>query len=316
MDVGLPVWIFFNTFILAMLALDLFVFHRKAHEVRAAEALRWTLMWILLALAFCGLLYVEEGKDVALTFLAGYLIEKSLSVDNVFLFLTIFTAYEVRPRFQHRILFLGVLGALLMRGIFILVGIKLIEAFHPVIYVFGAFLVWAGLRLMTRGRGAVDIGKSRALALLRKVTPITESDGDGRFFVRIRGIRVGTRLLAALVLIEATDFVFALDSIPAVLAITSSSFIVYTSNVFALLGLRSLYFAVSAIAGRFRFLDYGISAVLILAGVKMLVQDVFETPPWLALSAIFIILGGAILTSIFMPERAEDSRSTGSKRAA
>jgi tellurite resistance protein TerC len=295
-------WIVFNVFVLIMLALDLGVFHRKAHEIKVKEALAWTAFWIALALTFNLIIYLWRGSEVALAFLTSYVIEKSLSVDNIFVFLVIFSYFGVAAIVQHRVLFWGILGALIMRGIFIAAGITLIHRFHWVIFIFGAFLIVTGLRLAFQTEDNIEPEKNPVLKLCRRFLPVTENYQGNRFFVRNAGQLMATPLLLVLVVVETTDVVFALDSIPAILAITTDPFIVYTSNVFAILGLRALYFALAGIMRVFRYLHYGLSIILIFVGVKMLLSDIYEIPIGIALGAVLGILTVSVVASIiFQP---------------
>jgi tellurite resistance protein TerC len=280
-------WIGFNLFVLALLALDLFVFHREAHEVRLAEAAAWSVLWVLVALAFNGGLAYFLGRAPALEFLTGYLIEKALSVDNIFVFALLFSYFGVPPRYQHRVLFWGILGALAMRGAMIAAGVYLIQQFHGIIYVFGAFLVFTGVRMATQDEHAVAPEANPVVRLVRRLMPVTNVYHGQHFFVREatgRGQRrVATPLFVVLVLVETTDLIFAVDSIPAIFAVTQDPFIVYTSNVFAILGLRALYFLLAGIIHRFHYLKLGLSVVLVFVGAKMLLTDVYKVPIGLAL---------------------------------
>lgn len=297
-------WIGFNVFILAMLALDLGVFHRQDREVKAKEAAVWTVVWILVALAFGGLLFWWQGSDVALQYLTGYVIEKSLSADNIFVFVLIFTYFQVPLRYQHRVLFWGILGALVMRGSLIAVGAALIEKFHWIMYLFGAFLLLTGIRLLIKNDDEnVDPGKSPILKLLRRVMPVTETYHGHRFFVRRNGYLMATPLFVVLALVETSDLMFALDSVPAIFAVTQDPFIVYTSNVFAILGLRSLYFLLADVMGKLRFLKVGLSIILTFVGAKMLAMSVVQIPPLVSLIVILIVLGGTIAASLLFPAR-------------
>jgi tellurite resistance protein TerC len=298
-------WIGFNAFVLAMLALDLGVFHRKAHEVSVREALIWTGVWVALAMLFNVGLYYIQGKESALAFLTGYLIEKSLSVDNVFVFYLIFTALAVPKAYQHRVLFWGILGALVMRAILIAVGITLMKSFHWVIYVFGAFLIVTGIRMALCKDKEIDLEKNRVLRLFCRLVPSTpEYEGD-RFFVRRGGKLLATPLLAVLVMVETSDLVFAVDSIPAILAITTDSFIVYTSNVFAILGLRALFFALAGVVGMFQYLHYGFSVILVFVGVKMTMVDFCKIPITVSLGVITTVLTVSVIASIIAANRHE-----------
>jgi tellurite resistance protein TerC len=293
------VWIGFNLFVLAMLALDLGVFHRQAHAVTMREALVWSAVWVALALLFNVGVYFWRGSEPALDFLTGYLIEKSLSVDNIFVFLLIFSAFRVPPQYQHTVLFWGIVGALLMRALFIAIGVTLIQTFHWVVYVFGAFLLLTGVKMaLQREEHEIDLERHLVLRLLRRFLPITERYEGGKFFVKRAGRIFATPLFVVLLVVETTDVIFAVDSIPAILAITVDPFIVYTSNVFAILGLRALYFALAGLAHRFRFLHYGLAAILAFVGIKMLLVDVYKIPIGIALSVVAGILLLSVLASL------------------
>ena len=292
-------WVLFNLFVLAMLALDLGVFHKKAHAIRFKEALTWTGIWISLALLFNLGIYIFVGKQAALEFLAGYLIEKSLSVDNIFVFLLIFTHFRIPAIHQHRILFWGILGALLMRAAFIFAGIALIEKFHAIIYLFGAFLVLTGLKMAFKHDAELRPDRNVFLKQVKKWIPVGTDRESGRFFSIERGRKMATPLFLALLFIEVSDLIFAVDSIPAVLAITSAPFIVYTSNVFAILGLRSLYFAVARFAELFEYLHYGLGALVVFVGLKMVLGDVYKMPTGVALGVIGAILAASTSSSGF-----------------
>ncbi len=295
-------WIFFNLFVLAMLALDLGVFHRPAHLIKFREAVGWSTTWIVLAIAFAMLVYFWRGRDAATEFTTGYIIELSLSVDNLFIFLLIFRYFRVPGDYQHKVLFWGILGALVMRGVFIVAGIGLIRRFHWITYVFGIFLVYSGIRLFGQKDAALEPEKNAVLRLLRKWMPVTEHYEGDKFFVR-RGGWYATPLLIVLVVIETTDLLFATDSIPAVLAITLKAFIVYTSNVFAILGLRSMYFVLAGMMEVFHYLHYGLSAVLIFIGAKMLAADYYQIPTVVALGVVAGALAISMLASILHPQR-------------
>jgi tellurite resistance protein TerC len=297
-------WILFNVFAVGMLALDLLVFNRGGRIVRSRDALAWSAMWIGLAAAFAGLVFFWQGRQVALEFVTGYVLELSLSVDNLFLFLVIFRYFSVPEEHQRSVLFWGILGALLMRGFFILTGVGLIHRFHWILYLFGAFLIYSGIRLGFAGEHQIDPAKNPAVKLLRRWMPVTDEYQGGRFFVRGWKANSGlyaTPLLIVLAVIETTDLLFAIDSIPAVLAVTLNAFIVYTSNVFAILGLRSMYFAVSGLMKAFRFLHYGLALVLILVGMKMVTADHFPVPTLVTLGVIGVVLGVSILASVTYP---------------
>jgi tellurite resistance protein TerC len=299
-------WIFFNLFVLAMLALDLGVFHRKSHEVSVREALTWTCVWITLAMLFNLFVYYYFDRSKALEFFTGYLIEKSLSVDNIFVIILIFSYFKVPSAYQHTVLFWGILGALVMRVIFILTGVELIHRFHWLIYIFGAFLVYTGIRMLTSGDLKIDPEKNPLVKLARKVMPITPSFEGDRFFVKQEGKTWATPLFLVVILIETTDLIFAVDSIPAILAISDDSFIVYTSNVFAILGLRSLYFALAGIEKYFKYLKFGLSAILVFVGLKMCIADIFKIPIEVSLIVIGFTLMIAMVSSRLFPGKQAD----------
>jgi len=290
-------WVTFFTFITAMLALDLGVFQRETHVVGMKEALIWCGVWVTLAFSFGALLWQWRGAESAQQFLAGYLIELCLSVDNVFVFILVFAYFKVEPRYQHRVLFWGIIGAVLMRAVFIIVGVEVIERFHWVLYIFGEFLVYTGVKMGLPSKEAeVDPEHNFAVKLFRRFYPVAPHNDRGRFFTVHNGRRMATPLFIVLIVIETTDLVFALDSLPAVLAITKDSFIALTSNIFAILGLRSLYFALSGIMGLFRFLKVGLSVILVFIGVKMLIEH------WLKISTgtSLAVIGGVLTASILM----------------
>jgi len=310
MSYPLWVWIAFNGFVLAMLALDLGVFHRTSHEVKLREALAWSAVWVALALAFNALIWSRYGQQRALEFLTGYLIEKSLSVDNIFVFVLIFTYFQVPAKYQHKVLFWGILGALLMRAAFIAAGVTLIQRFHWIIYVFGGFLVVTGIRMAVQQDKEIHPERNPVLRLAKRLMPVTTSyDGD-RFFTMQGGRRAATPLFVALLLVETTDLIFAVDSIPAILAITQDPFIVYTSNVFAILGLRSLYFALAGVVRMFHYLSIGLAGVLVFVGGKMLLVDVVKVPTALSLGVIAAILGVSVVASVLRP-RSPTGRAAG-----
>lgn len=300
-------WIVFNVFVLAMLALDLGVFHRKSHEVSVKEALIWTAVWMTLAMCFNLFVYYFFDKEKALEFFTGYLIEKSLSVDNIFVIILIFSYFKVPSAYQHKVLFWGILGALVMRVIFILTGVELIHRFHWLIYIFGGFLVITGIRMLTSGDIKIDPEKNPLIKLARRIMPITPSFEGDRFFVKRDGKNWATPLFLVVLLIETTDLIFAVDSIPAILAISDDSFIVYTSNVFAILGLRSLYFALAGIEKYFRYLKYGLSAILVFVGIKMCMADVFKIPTEISIIVIIFTLIIAMVSSSVIPEKQKAS---------
>jgi tellurite resistance protein TerC len=301
-SVGTPVlWVGFTVFVLAMLALDLGVFHRNAHQLRVREALAWTAVWISLALLFNLGVYFWFGSERALEFLTGYVIEKALSVDNIFVFLVIFSAFSVPPKFQHRALFWGVLGALVTRAIFIVLGAALLHRFHWVAYLFGAFLVFTGVKLLMQRGGETDPGRNPVYRLFRRLIPSMDDYGAERFTVVDAGMRYATPLLPVIVAIEATDIVFAVDSIPAIFAVTTDPFIVYTSNIFAMLGLRALYFALAGMMEKFHYLKVGLSLVLAGVGAKMLLAGVYKVPIPVSLAVIAALLAGSVAASLFWP---------------
>jgi len=294
-------WVGFNLFVLLMLALDLGVFHRTAHVVKTKEALLWSVVWIALALLFNLGIYLWQGPKVALEFLTGYLIEKSLSVDNLFVFIMIFTYFGVPALYQHKVLFWGILGALVMRAIFIASGVALIEHFHWIIYVFGAFLILTGVKMAWQKDKEIHPEKNPVLRLFRRLMPVSDRYHGGAFFVKQGGRQFATPLFVVLLLVETTDLIFAVDSIPAILAITLDPFIVYTSNVFAILGLRSLYFALAGIMPLFHYLNYGLAAILAFVGAKMMLVDFYKIPIGISLSVVAAILLMAIIASRIWP---------------
>jgi len=303
-------WIGFNAFVLAMLAVDLLVFHKEAHEVRAREAAAWSLVWIVLALAFGAGVYRFMGRDAGLEYFTGYLIEKALSVDNIFVFVLIFSSFRVPARYQHRVLFWGILGALLMRGAMIGAGAYLIQQFHWIIYIFGAFLVFTGIRTSLHVEHDFDAESSRPIRLIRRLMPVTNAYHGQRFFVREQGHRrsrlMATPLFVVLALVETTDLIFAVDSIPAIFAVTQKPFIVYSSNVFAILGLRALYFLLAGVIHRFHYLKAGLSTVLVFVGLKMLAIDFYQVPVGISLGIIAVVLGVSIAASWFRPRSAQE----------
>jgi tellurite resistance protein TerC len=299
-------WILFNLFALGMLVLDLLVFHRSGRIVRSREALAWSAMWIAVAAVFAGSVFFWQGRQVALEFVTGYVLELSLSVDNLFLFLLIFRYFSVPEQQQHRVLFWGVLGALLMRGCFILAGVGLIHRFHWILYVLGALLIYSGIRLGFAGEHHIDPATNPAVKVLRRWMPVTDDYQGGRFFVRGWKGDPGlyaTPLLVVLAVIETTDLLFAVDSIPAVLVVTLNAFIVYTSNAFAILGLRSMYFALSGLMKAFRFLHTGLALVLILVGLKMITAERFPISTTVTLVVVAGVLGLSVIASVMNPEK-------------
>jgi tellurite resistance protein TerC len=300
-------WISFTILILALLALDLGVFNRKAHIIRLKEALLWTSFWVSLGLLFGVGIYYFYGHHKAMEYFAGYLIEYSLSVDNLFVFLLIFRYFRVPHKLEHKALFWGILMALITRAIFIFAGVVLINKFHWIIYIFGAFLIFTAVRMALGKEYEVHPGKNIMIRLLRSLMPVTRNYEEGRFFIIKRGIRFATPLLAVILALETTDIIFAVDSIPAVLAITNDPFIIYTSNVFAILGLRSLFFAISGIMRIFHYLHYGLVAVLSFVGVKMLISDFYKIPINISLGIIASVLAVSIIASLVWPKSPEET---------
>lgn len=308
-------WILFNVFALGMLVLDLRVFHRPGRAAGFRGALALSGMYVALAAAFAAILYFWQGQQSALEFVTGYVLELSLSVDNLFLFLVIFNFFAVPDEQQHRVLFWGVVGALLLRGIFIGAGVGLIQRFHWLLFLFGALLVYSGIRVCVMGAHQIDPAANPIVRAFRRWMPVTEDYHGGRFFLRNpaeNGRLYATPLLIVLLVIETTDLLFAVDSIPAILAITLNAFIVYTSNVFAILGLRSLYFAVSGLIKIFRFLHYGLGVVLALVGLKMVASDYFKVPIKVTLSVVAATILISVALSIAFPGPGKDEKQTAS----
>jgi tellurite resistance protein TerC len=297
-------WILFNVFVLGMLALDLGFLQRPGHTVKFREALTWSLIWIALAGAFAVLVYSRYGHATAVEFVTGYVIELSLSIDNLFIFLLIFRYFGVAPEHQHKVLFWGIVGALVMRGIFIIVGIGLIQRFHWITYIFGVLLVYSGIKLFGHHGVGIEPENNPVLRLFRRWVPMTENYEGDRFVVR-RTRLYATPLLAVLVLVETTDVLFATDSIPAVLAITLKPFVVYTSNVFAVLGLRSMYFLLAGMMEVFHYLHYGLAAILVFVGAKMLVSNYYPIPTWIALGIVAGVLLISAVASLLHPKSQE-----------
>lgn len=298
METPMIFWILFNVFVLMMLAIDLGIFNRKSHVISFREAMSWTVVWIILALVFNGILYYWRGPVQAMEFFTGYLVEKALSIDNIFVFIMIFSYFQVPPAYQHKVLFWGILGALVMRAIFIFAGVALIEQFHFTIYIFGALLIYTGYKMFGHKNVKLDPDNNPLIRLVKRWMPVTSDLHGDKFFVKLDGKRFATPLFLVLILVETTDLIFAVDSIPAILAITQDQFIVYTSNVFAILGLRSLYFALAGIAGRFWLLSYGLAVVLVFVGMKMLLIDLYKIPIQWSLAFIFIVVALSILLSL------------------
>jgi tellurite resistance protein TerC len=299
-------WVGFNAFVLAMLLLDLLVFNRKAHVVKMREALGWSVFWITLSLVFNYLVYRTMGRQAGLEFLTGYLIEKSLSVDNLFVFLLIFSYFRVPAQYQHKILFWGILGALVLRAVFILVGAALLAKFSFLLYVLGAFLIYTGIKMaLSAGEPEINPDSNPVVKFLSRHLPITSQLHEGKFFVRKDGLLFATPLLVVLVMVETTDVVFAVDSIPAILAVSRDTFIVYTSNVFALLGLRALYFALEGLMRLFHYLHYGLSLILVFIGGKLLLSEVVHLSMGISLGVVGTILALSIAASLLFPKQTE-----------
>lgn len=317
MEQSIWLWVGFNVFVLAMLALDLGVFHRKSHVVSGKEALIWSLVWISLSLVFNAAIYffwdrfspgsTYTNSEAALAFLTGYLIEKSLSVDNIFVFILIFSYFAVPLAYQHRVLFWGILGALVMRGILIVVGAALLKEFHWVIYIFGAFLIFTGIRMARHQDTDVHPDQNPVVKFFRRFMPVAENAEQGKFFIRRAGRLMATPLFLVLLVVESTDLVFAVDSIPAIFAVTENPFIVYTSNVFAILGLRALYFLLANVMDKFQYLKLGLSGVLTFVGVKMVIADFYKIPIGISLGVVAGILTLSILASLW---KAKDDSSS------
>jgi tellurite resistance protein TerC len=296
-------WIAFVVFVIGMLALDMLVLQKKEHEISIREALLWTLFWIAISLIFNVGIYYYMGFDYALEFLTGYLIEKSLSVDNIFVFIIIFSYFGIPSRYQHKILFWGILGAVIMRAAFIFAGVAVIQRFHWVIYLLGAFLVYIGIKMAFQKNKEIHPEKNPVLRVFNKFFPVDSGYKGGKFFIKNAGRIAATPLFVVLIVIETTDIVFAVDSIPAILSITLHPFIVFTSNVFAILGLRALYFAVSGIMGLFVYLNYGLSLILAFVGIKMLIADFYKIPVSIALAVVGCILTVSIVLSLLVKPR-------------
>jgi len=294
----LVLWISFNVFVLGMLAIDLGIFHRKAHAVSMKEAATWSTVWIVLALIFNAGIYYAWGKDTALEFLTGYVIEKALSVDNLFVFLMIFQYFATPAIYQHRVLFWGIVGALVLRAIFIAAGAALLAAFHWMIYVFGAFLIITGIKMLLQGDEKIEPDKNPVVRLFQRFIPIVKEYDGQKFFVRRNGKTYATLLMLVLVVVETTDVIFAVDSIPAIFAITRDPFIVYTSNVFAILGLRALYFLLAGVMDMFIYLKIGLSLVLCFVGAKMMIVDIYKIPIGVSLGVVGGILALSVIVSL------------------
>jgi len=321
MDASIWLWVGFNLFVLVMLALDLGVFHRKSHTVSGKEALIWSLVWISLSLVFNAIIYffwdrmmpqsTYTNTEAALAFFTGYLIEKSLSVDNIFVFILIFSFFGVPAAYQHRVLFWGILGALLMRGALIAVGAALLDQFHWIIYLFGAFLIFTGIRMALHQEEEIHPDQNPVVKFFRKLMPVTENFEKDKFFIRRAGKVLATPLFLILLIVESTDLVFAVDSIPAIFAVTREPFIVYTSNVFAILGLRALYFLLANVMDKFQYLKLGLSAVLTFIGIKMVIVDLYHIPVGVSLAIVASILTIAVLASLWKAKKTERELSMG-----
>ena len=298
-------WGVFGLVILSMLILDLGVFNRKAHVIRLKEAALWSSVWIAVALAFGGFVAYRLGSEKALEFVTGYVIEESLSVDNLFVFLVIFSYFRVPRENEHKVLFWGILGVLVTRGVFVTMGVVLIRQFHWILYVFGGILIVTAVKLAIEKDEEVHPEKNPVLKLFRKIMPVTEQYEGGKFFVRHNGWIMATPLLVVLIAIESTDIIFAVDSVPAVLGITHDPFIVYTSNIFAIMGLRSLFFLLAGLMGLFHYLHYGLALILGFVGVKMLVADLYQIPVGVALSVVAGILVISVVASLVWPEKSK-----------
>ena len=306
--VGTPLlWAGFTALVIGLLAVDLLVFHKREHEITPKEALAWSIGWVSLALLFNVGVYHFFGAVRGLEFFTGYLIELALSVDNLFVFVLIFTTFHVRPAHQHRVLFWGILGAQVMRAVFILLGAALLQAFHWVIFVFGGFLIFTGVKILLNRGTEVHPEKNPVLRLFGKIVPTLPDSYGGRFTVKLDGKRYATSLLPVLVVVEVTDLMFAVDSIPAIFAVTKDPFIVYTSNIFAILGLRALYFLLASAMGKFRYLKVGLGLVLSFVGAKMVLAEWVEIPIKISLAVVVALLAGSILASVIRPPRPGNS---------
>jgi tellurite resistance protein TerC len=304
-------WIIFSVSVFVLLALDLGIFHRKSHEIGIKEAMIWSLIWLAVAVVFNIIVYLWHGQDTAMEFAAAYIVERSLSVDNLFVFLLIFSYFKVPAAHQYRVLFWGILAALALRAIFILTGITLIQTFHWLIYLFGAFLIYTGIKIaMKKEDDEADLSQNCVLRICKRFLPTTEAYDGGKFFSRNGGKFLVTPMFLVLLVVETSDLIFALDSVPAVLGVTLDPFVAYTSNIFAILGLRALYFALAGCMLMFRFLSGGITVILIFVGAKMLVSGFYEVPVGIALGVIVLVLAAAIGLSVLIPaQKAVQTRS-------
>jgi tellurite resistance protein TerC len=307
----LLLWIIFSISVFVLLALDLGIFHRKSHEIGIKEAVIWSLIWLAVAVVFNIIVYLWHGQDTAMEFAAAYIVERSLSVDNLFVFLLIFSYFKVPAAHQYRVLFWGILAALALRAIFIITGITLIQTFHWLIYLFGAFLIYTGIKIaMKKEDDEADLSQNRVLRISKRFLPTTEAYDGGKFFSRNGGKLLVTPMFLVLLVVETSDLIFALDSVPAVLGVTLDPFVAYTSNIFAILGLRALYFALAGCMLMFRFLSGGITVILIFVGAKMLVSGLYEVPVGIALGVIVLVLTAAIGLSVLIPaQKAVQTRS-------
>jgi tellurite resistance protein TerC len=297
MDFNLLAWLGFGALVVVVLILDLGVFHRTPHEVNHREALGWSVAWIALALIFNTIIYFTKGHQIGIEFLTGYLVEKSLSLDNVFIFAVIFAHFKTPLKYQHRVLFLGVLGAIFLRGVFIILGVELIKQFDWIFYVFGAILIFTAIKLFRESEEQRDISKNKILQFICRFIPVTKEYHSGNFFIKIEGKNVATPLFIILLFIELTDVIFAVDSIPAIFAITQDPFIIYTSNIFAIMGLRSLYFLLADSVTRFHYLKYGLAFILLFIGIKLLVMHYYPIPLGISLGVIASTLTVTIIAS-------------------
>jgi len=300
------IWIAFNLFVIVMLYIDLRVFNRDAHEISVREALIWSGVWIGISLLFGVGIYIWQGSEAGLAFFAGYLIEKSLSVDNIFVFLMIFSYFGIEARYQRRVLTWGILGAIVLRAIFIFAGVAILDAFHWMLYVFGAFLIFTAIRMAIQDEEAMDPTQNPIIKLVQRFIPVTDEFDGEKFFTMSAGKRVATPLFVTLIMIELSDVIFAVDSIPAILAITTDPFLVYSSNILAILGLRALYFALAGIMDMFHYLQYGLAIILGFVGIKMILSDFYHMPTALALGVIAVVLVGSVVASLIWPETKHD----------
>lgn len=296
-------WGAFSLFVVGMLALDLGVFHRKSHTVKVKEALTWTAVWITLAMLFNLFVFHYFDKEKALEFFTAYMVEKSLSIDNIFVIILIFSYFRVPDAYQHKVLFWGVFGALVMRVIFIFAGIELIQNFHWLIYVFGGFLIFTGVRMVFGDNKPMDLENNPIVKLIRRILPVTEQYEGNSFFVKRDHKLWATPLFIVVILIEGTDLIFAVDSIPAIISISDDPFIVYTSNVFAILGLRSLYFALAGIEKYFTYLKYGLATILVFVGIKMVIMDFYKIPVEISLIIISFLLAISMIASLLVKKK-------------